>query len=141
MRQWAQQVDGQLWPILVGLARYESTFDPRAVGDDGCSYGLTQWYTCNGLGTGHDPAKLQDGPTNLTLTAAHLRQQLARGKTLWDALQPWFNTRKRALDYAEQIAPGWWATPAGMPAAISPDAQTAVVIGTLVLAALLLEWR
>lgn len=56
-------------PPLVGLAiaYAESGFNPRAVGDQGRSYGLLQAHTTLGMGQGYTPEQLMDPEFNLDL--------------------------------------------------------------------------
>ena len=85
----AQAGAGELWQVVLALAQYESGFDPRAVGDGGCSKGALQFNTCGGLGVGHSDAELFDAVSNYRLGAQYIRQRLNAGVSLWDALQLW----------------------------------------------------
>lgn len=87
--EWAKSADAELWPVLLALAKYESGFDPQAVGDGGCSKGLLQYNTCGGLGNGHSDAELFDPVVILTLGAQYIRREMASGKSLYEALWPW----------------------------------------------------
>lgn len=98
----AQGADGDLWPVLVALAKPESGYNPRAVGDGGCSLGYLQFNQCGGLGAGHPDEELLDGPSNMRLGAQYIRGRLNGGASLWDALQPW-STRSQAWELLQQM--------------------------------------
>ena len=100
-----------IWPVLVAVTAAEDpAFDPRAIGDDGSSFGYTQQhvggisarYPGAGLGDGHPLSELLDGVGNMRVAAAAIGARLAaNGGDLADALTPW-STRDRALEiYAE----------------------------------------
>ncbi len=117
----ARAADAELWPVLVAIARYETwpRWDPASQGDyklelggplvpavtDGAfptSFGYLQFHTDGGLGTGINPSVLLDGRTNMRLGAQHLRFELGRGKTLYEAMWPW-STRDLAWAYYQDL--------------------------------------
>jgi len=85
----AKAADGELWPVLLAIAGPESSWRADAIGDNGTSFGYLQMHTPGGLGDGHSIAELLDGVTNLRLGAQYIRQRLANGASLYDALSPW----------------------------------------------------
>ncbi len=98
----ARGADGELYPVLLAIARYESGYNPQAIGDGGCSKGYLQFNQCGGLGAGHSDAELLDGPSNMRLGAQYIRGRLAGGASLWDALQPW-SVRSQAWALLQQM--------------------------------------
>lgn len=112
-------VEQSLWPALVALARYESNWTAGAKGDYTLDYKTYyhasvappgSWPTSfgylqmniNGLGSGHAPSNLLNGPYNLRLGAQYIRNRLAAGASMWDAMQPW-SVRPTAYPFYEQI--------------------------------------
>lgn len=114
---WACSAAPDLAPHLLALAALESGFNPDAVANTACpdrpgyrppspgtfpeySLGLLQLNACGGLGgsacCGLSPeaeAALLDPINNLRIGADAIRQRLANGATLYDALSPWYNAR------------------------------------------------
>ena len=92
------------YKLLLAIARYESTFDPDAIGAAG-ERGLLQLHPChcdNVRLAGLDPTKHED----CTLYAAiMLATSIAKGKTLEQALEPW-TVGKRALALFEDMHAG-----------------------------------
>lgn len=70
------------YPILIA----ESSGDPNAVGDDGCSFGLFQLNQCAGQGMGHSSTDLFDPIKNAQIAAAHIGAswQTVKGSSLTD---------------------------------------------------------
>lgn len=85
----ANTADAGLALVLLALAGPESGWNPGAVGDGGCSLGYLQLNRCGGLGAGYSETELLDGVTNFGLGAAYIRERLATGASLYDALEPW----------------------------------------------------
>lgn len=85
----ARAADSDLWPVLLAIAGPESGYNPRAVGDQGCSKGYLQFNQCGGLGAGHSDSELLDGVSNFRLGAQYIRGRLNAGAGLYDALSPW----------------------------------------------------
>ena len=98
----AQGADGELYPVLLALARFESGYNPGAIGDNGCSYGYLQMNRCGGLGAPYSEAQLLDGPTNMRLGAQYIRGRLAAGASLYDALSPW-SVRPQAWELLQDM--------------------------------------
>ncbi len=137
----AQAGAGELWQVVLAIAGPESGWDPRAVGDAGCSLGYLQMNRCGGLGVGHSEAELFDGVSNFRLGAEYIRGRLAGGATLWDALQPW-SARPAAWALLGRIqtegidgiggasAP---SSPGSIPATATEDAVTIAALAVLAL--------
>jgi hypothetical protein len=108
-----------LWPLLLAIARYESTWRTGAVGDNGCSLGYLQFNQCGGLGAGHGAAELFDGVANMRLGAQIIGDRLAAGWSLRDALRDW-TTRDLAIPlyygYLDVLAGEPTPTPSPPPA-------------------------
>jgi len=65
--------------LALATAEEESGFDPRAVGDSGCSFGLFQANRCGGAGTGYSVDQLTDPDFNARQFAARIRDTAAHG--------------------------------------------------------------
>ncbi len=100
----AQSIDSGLTPVLLALAKYESVYDPGAIGDGGTSFGLLQMHQGGGLGDGHSQTDLLNPEYNLRLGAQYIRGRLANGASLYDALSPW---SVRDLAWADLQAQGY----------------------------------
>jgi hypothetical protein len=96
------QAAGELWQVVLAIAGPESSWRADAIGDAGCSIGYLQFNMCGGLGTGIAKETLLHGPTNMRLGAEYIRGRLARGDSLWDAMQPW-SARPAAYELYQQI--------------------------------------
>src|SRR5205823_1081411 len=57
------------YPIMMA----ESTGNPNAVGDNGCSIGLFQLNRCGGQGAGYSAYSLRDPATNAQVAAQYIR--------------------------------------------------------------------
>lgn len=146
-----QGIDRELWPALIALAYYESTWREDAEGDfklywggpivsrdtPGAfptSFGLLQYHVDGGLGTGMDPGALKHGPTIMRLGAEYIRGRLASGVSLWDALSPW-STRSQAWELMQRIgAEGIEGVSGGVGAA--PAGEQGVTAGGLLMLAI-----
>lgn len=69
--------------ITVAIAEVESNFNPRAIGDQGQSYGVMQLHL-QGAGAGHDPHELLNFQTNIELGVNYLQRCLAAAGYLLD---------------------------------------------------------
>ncbi len=115
----AKAASATLWPVLLAIAKFESVWDPAALGDYKlvrggpiverttpgsfpCSFGYLQFYTDGGLGDGHPVDKLLDGAYNMRLGATSIQDQLDLGRTLYQALRPW-STRDAAINYLPSL--------------------------------------
>lgn len=115
----AKAASATLWPVLVAIARYESDFNEKALGDwklqwggpivgsqtPGAfptSFGLLQFHVDGGLGAGHDVGRLLEAGYNLKLGAEYIQGRLDGGATLHEALQPW-SVREDALALLPRI--------------------------------------
>jgi hypothetical protein len=92
----------ELWPLLVALAYYESTGNPGAIGDAGCSFGYLQFNTCGGLGQGQAIGDLLDGVYNMRLGARIIGDRLRAGWDVWSAVRDW-TTRAHAIPLYQQL--------------------------------------
>ena len=61
--------------LIAGFLRFESNFNPLAIGDNGRSFGAMQLYL-EGAGSGHDPQRLLEIDYNLEVGVAYLRRCL-----------------------------------------------------------------
>jgi len=83
--------------ILIRLAREESGIDTTAsrvtVHED--SWGLLQANRRGGLGLNYSVAELKDPEINFDIGAKAIRHELDKGATMYEALWPWENARRR----------------------------------------------
>lgn len=129
---WARSGAGGLAPVILALAWAETrgSFDPGAVGDDGCSLGWLQFNTCGGLGAGRPAAELFDPVASAAIAAGYITDRLAaNGGDVRDALEPW-TTRDMALSVLPQIQAEFDAAGAGPIAGVGGGAG---VVGLVVL--------
>lgn len=85
MIDWQQQISdtavalGADPALVLATAKIESGFNPSAVGDNGCSYGVFQENICGGAGTGKPIAQLQDVPSSIARYIDRVRRVVAAG--------------------------------------------------------------
>lgn len=87
--------------IMVRLAHAENpTFDPRAryTTNREDSVGLYQNNRRGGLGSAYTVVELEDVDMNIHIAFSYIRGELDRGKSIYEALWPWENARKRIFD-------------------------------------------
>jgi hypothetical protein len=156
----ACQVAPELAPYLLGLASFESNFNPRAVRNTACpnkpgyqspggyapeySIGLLQLNVCGGLGgsaccnlSADEEARLMDPVYNLSIGANYIRGRLQRGASIYEALSPWTLAREKLAQagFFNQTPAGCTGTPVNG----TGEGETAAVLllGGLILIALL----
>lgn len=96
----------QLDPDLVrGLIGQESGFNPRAVGDDGSSFGLMQVQTATAKGVGV-VGDLLDPETNLRAGCRYLAEQIGRTGSVPAGLSAYNGGYRPTLGFGAKLADG-----------------------------------
>lgn len=102
----AAAADAGLDPDLVkGLIGQESGFNPRAVGDDGSSFGLMQVQTATAKGVGVT-GDLLDPATNLRAGCRYLAGQIHRAGSMAAGLSAYNGGYRPALGFGAPLADG-----------------------------------
>ena len=87
--------------IMLRLAHAENPdFNPQAryITSREDSVGLYQANRRGGLGASYTVAELEDVDTNIHVAFSYIRKELDTGKSIYEALWPWENARKRVFD-------------------------------------------
>jgi murein DD-endopeptidase MepM/ murein hydrolase activator NlpD len=92
------------YPLALALIQQESQFNPKAVGDDGCSVGVAQLNTCAGEGVGVPAYLLQDPYSNAKISFARVKQVMNANPGMdWGTVAAMAQRPADASGYAKSV--------------------------------------